>query len=84
MKEFDRLPLIRASELAQYDFCRRAWWLRTVKKRTPTNNTVLERGTRYHYRHGYQVLAVSRWRWLGTLLMVGGVILVTWGLWVGF
>jgi hypothetical protein len=23
----DNLPFIRASELAEYSFCRRAWWL---------------------------------------------------------
>ena len=43
--------LIQASELAQYGFCHRAWWLGTVKGVRSANRTALARGTRQVARH---------------------------------
>lgn len=72
----NKLSLIRASELAQYGYCRRAWWLATVQKLTPRNRTAQERGIRAHRRHADMVRAARRWRQTGLLLIGSGLILV--------
>jgi hypothetical protein len=43
---------IRASEIADYVYCRRAWWLRRVRSVAPANVAQLRAGTRHHERHG--------------------------------
>jgi hypothetical protein len=58
----EELPLIRASELAQYSFCRRAWWLGTVKRIPSNNQTTLTRGRGIHRHHASQVRIALRWR----------------------
>ncbi len=82
----DELPLIRASELAQYHFCHRAWWLSTVKGMPSRSQAALARGTRQHQHHERQVYAAGRWRQLslmllgsGLLLLIGAVLLGLWG-----
>lgn len=70
------LPLIRASELTQYSFCHRAWWLGTVKGLSPRDRTTLTRGRQMHIRHRRQVQAVSRWRWAGLGLLGSGSLLL--------
>ena len=43
---------IRASEIADYLYCRRAWWLSRVEGYDAKNVRVLEGGHRYHGAHG--------------------------------
>lgn len=45
-------PWIRASEIAEYVYCRRAWWLRHVRHIAPANTRQLQAGTRHHEQHG--------------------------------
>lgn len=45
-------PWIRASEIADYVYCRRAWWLRQVRGVVPANVRQLQAGTRHHEQHG--------------------------------
>lgn len=45
-------PWIRASEINDYVYCRRAWWLRRVRAVASTNVTQMRAGTDYHQRHG--------------------------------
>ncbi|MCL4301894.1 MAG: hypothetical protein KJ077_39730 [Anaerolineae bacterium] len=71
-----RLPLIRASELNQYSFCHRSWWLGTVKQIPANNQTVLAHGIQTHRHHSYQVRAALRWRQASVFLFAGGVILL--------
>ncbi len=47
--------IIRASELAQYAYCARAWWLGNVMGVKPTNTRDLQRGLDLHRAHGQQV-----------------------------
>lgn len=76
-------PLIRASELAQFDFCRRAWWLATVKQLPAESQSWLQRGRSQHARHGRQVQLAAIWRWAGlALLLAGCLFLVTALLWL--
>lgn len=43
---------IRASEIGDYVFCRRAWWLKRVRGVAPQNVRQLEAGTAHHQQHG--------------------------------
>ncbi len=45
-------PWIRASEIGDYVYCRRAWWLRRVRGVASTNVTRMQAGTQHHERHG--------------------------------
>jgi hypothetical protein len=68
----EHLPLIRASELAQYNFCRRTWWLGTIKGIPSRNQTALTRGGQIHRSHAYQVQTALRWRHASFFLLSGG------------
>ena len=68
-------PTIRASEIGQYVFCQRAWWLGTVQGYRPVNEAELSAGTQAHLQHGRSVAASQRWQWVGyALLVVGGLL----------
>ena len=69
-------PVIRASELAQYSFCQRAWWLGTVKGLPSQSQAALDRGTRLHQQHGRLVDTAGRWRRLGLVLLAGGFLIM--------
>lgn len=80
------LPVIRASELASYSFCRRAWWLTTVKQIPAQSEPNLRRGRQAHARHEMQVRAAVRWRYGGFWLIgAGGLffMLALLSLWLG-
>ncbi|ABU57908.1 MULTISPECIES: hypothetical protein [Roseiflexus] len=74
-----RLPIIRASEIGEYVYCARAWWLRRVAGLEPEERARREYGTTLHHRHARSV-ALSRLfaiiaALLGTLalaLLIGG------------
>lgn len=66
----ERLPIIRASELGEYVYCARAWWLRRVLGWEPEGHARREYGTALHRRHG-RALAGSR-----ALLLLAGALLV--------
>lgn len=73
----DDLPLLRASELTQYSFCHRAWWLETVKRIPSNNQMALTRGVKVHRSHEYQVRAALRWRQASFFLFgSGGLLLI--------
>jgi hypothetical protein len=69
------LPLIRASELAQYSFCQRAWWLTTVKKVPSQNQAKLSRGSQQHTQHEGQVRRAGLWQRAGFFLISSGTVL---------
>lgn len=52
-----RPPVIRASEIGEYVYCARAWWLRRVADLEPDAQTLerMVRGTQLHQRHGRAV-----------------------------
>lgn len=51
---------IRASEIGEYVYCRRSWWLRRVRAVPTTHVTRMQAGTQYHARHG-QLVETSSW-----------------------
>lgn len=72
----DKQHVIRASELAQFSFCRRAWWLAAVKGHKPQNQAALSRGILTHNRHFQHVQTAQRWRYASFFLFCGGGLLL--------
>jgi hypothetical protein len=70
-------PIIRASEINQFAFCQRAWWLGTVQGYRPINEAELRAGTEAHRQHGRTVAASQRWQRMGYVLLVLGGLLLT-------
>ena len=72
-------PIVRASELSQYTFCARAWWLGRVKGYRSANLAAMEQGEARHRAHGSTVVGYHRLRWLAlALLLLAAVLLVAW------
>jgi CRISPR/Cas system-associated exonuclease Cas4 (RecB family) len=75
-------PIIRASEISQFVFCQRAWWLGSVQGYRPVNDAAMSAGTRAHHQHGRSVAASQRWQRVGYVLFAIAVVLgavVLWG-----
>jgi hypothetical protein len=75
-------PIIRASEIGQFVFCQRAWWLGTVQGYRPVNEVALRTGTQAHHQHGRALAAARRWQWVAYGLFVIAALLgavVVWG-----
>lgn len=76
--------VIRASELGEYVYCARAWWLRRVQGVQSRNLAAMQRGQAAHGRHGRSVAAYQtqrRWAWVlaGLALLAGLAALVAAG-----
>ena len=69
--------LIRASELARWAYCQRAWWLEHVQGMTPDNLAALAQGRVAHDEHARLVRRSERYRRLARVVaLVGGVLLL--------
>lgn len=68
------MKTIRASELGEYVFCHRAWWLRQVQGYESANVRELAEGTAAHATHGRLVSAAWGLRALAILLFVVALI----------
>jgi hypothetical protein len=51
---------IRASEISDYVYCGRSWWLQRVRGFVSQNQRQLETGTSYHRQHG-RLLQRATW-----------------------
>jgi hypothetical protein len=71
---------IRASEIGEYVFCRRAWWLRVVQGHVSANVADLTAGTAAHAQHGRAVGASSALRLVALLLLAAAVAAGLWTL----
>jgi CRISPR/Cas system-associated exonuclease Cas4 (RecB family) len=72
-------PIIRASELSQYAFCARAWWLGRVKGYRSSNLAAMQQGEAQHRAHGRSVERYQRLRRLAAvLLLLAGLLIVAW------
>jgi len=72
-------PIIRASEIAQYDFCARAWWLGRVMGYRSTNLAAMQQGAARHRAHGRTVEGYHRLRQLAlALISLAGALIVVW------
>jgi hypothetical protein len=69
------MPIIRASDIGNYLYCRRAWWYR--KKGVQSENMAeLAAGTELHHQHGRQVLAAGITRLIGMILFMAALALL--------
>lgn len=66
--------LIRASELSQYAYCARAWWLGRVMGYRSANVKAMQAGTARHRAHGRIVEGAHRLRRLAVALLVLAVV----------
>ncbi len=63
---------LRASEIASYVYCRRAWWYE--QQGYPSSHTELRRaGEGRHQEHGRQVVAAGCLRALAYLCLLAGL-----------
>lgn len=62
--------ILRASEVGQYTFCARAWWLGNVEGYASSNQQALADGQAAHHRHGRQVQASATLTRLAYLLLL--------------
>lgn len=70
----DERPIIRASDISRYVFCRRAWWY-DRQGIASANVDAMRRGQRIHLHHGVLVRAVQVLAILAALLVITGVFL---------
>lgn len=75
----ERDEILRASEVGQYAYCARAWWLGRVMGYRSTNLVAMTQGTERHRAHGR---GVERAHWLlrvaVMLMLLAAVLLATW------
>jgi len=62
--------LVRASELSQYAYCARAWWLGRVMGYRSANVEAMNAGTARHRAHGRSVEGAYRLQRLALALLV--------------
>lgn len=76
-----RTRRVTASQVGQYAFCARAWWLGTVEKREPAHQAQLDAGQMAHERHGWNVVLARLGRRLALILVgVAVLALAAWAL----
>ena len=72
-------PVVRASEIAQYAFCARAWWLGRVRGYRSSNVAAMRQGEAGHRAHGQIVVGYHLLRRLAVgLLVLAGLLLIAW------
>ena len=77
--------LVRASDIASWTYCHRAWWLAHVQQAENENPQALRRGDRAHQRHGAGLVRSSQLQRLGLILVLAGLALAILALllWLG-
>ena len=68
--------VIRASEIGQYDFCAKAWWLGSIEGVRPSNVGELQAGATAHAEHGRQVRRAAQMQLIAIGLVVLGTIVL--------
>jgi CRISPR/Cas system-associated exonuclease Cas4 (RecB family) len=69
------MAMIRASEVGEYVYCARAWWLRRVAGEEPDGQARRDLGTAMHAAHGRGVALSGLALWGGLLLLGAGLLL---------
>lgn len=77
-------PWIRASEIGEYVYCHRAWWLKQVKGLRSANVQQLQAGQNFHAQHGLQVRKVTWMRKLAYAFIFIAVALAVFQLLTGW
>ena len=68
--------VIRASEIGQYTYCGKAWWLSTAEGVAPANTADLARGTAAHAAHGREVIGARALPLIAIALIVIAVLVL--------
>jgi CRISPR/Cas system-associated exonuclease Cas4 (RecB family) len=74
---------IRASEISDYLYCRRAWWLKRVRGQASQNEAALTTGTYHHQQHGRSVQRSIWSRRLAYAILFMAVALITFQILMG-
>ena len=69
------MQTLRSSDIGNYLYCRRAWWLRRQGYESE-NQAELSSGTELHRLHGRKVMAAGLTRVLGFLLLLLALVLL--------
>jgi CRISPR/Cas system-associated exonuclease Cas4 (RecB family) len=72
----ERRTNISASEIGEYVYCARAWWLRRVEGFVPDGRERREQGTNLHQRHGQAVATSGVLIWVGVALLIVAALLL--------
>ncbi|MCO6452158.1 MAG: hypothetical protein J5I90_15360 [Caldilineales bacterium] len=75
-------PVIRASEVGQWAYCHRAWWL-AQQGFDNQNVAVMAAGTEAHEQHNRAVASAQRTRNLAVILLACGAVLLLAALLIG-
>ncbi|HEY5983461.1 MAG TPA: hypothetical protein VIU38_08305 [Anaerolineales bacterium] len=68
-------PVIRASEIGSYLYCRRAWWYRKQGIESE-NQAELAGGTELHVQHGRNVMAAGLLQIAGYAVLLVAIVLL--------
>jgi len=74
-EEMSSHRVIRASEIGQYAFCARAWWLGSVQGQPSSHQREMTAGEIVHRRHGRGVGMTTRLTLLAYVLLAIAIIL---------
>jgi hypothetical protein len=66
--------IIRASEIGEYEYCARAWWLGRVLGRERENQQALAAGRARHVRHGRGVALSVFLQRVGLILVLAAIV----------
>jgi CRISPR/Cas system-associated exonuclease Cas4 (RecB family) len=70
------METIRASEVGEYTYCARSWWLRRVAGEEPEGRERREAGVALHAAHG-RAVGLSGWAvWAGVAVFALGLLLL--------
>ncbi|MDX1614398.1 MAG: hypothetical protein R3300_08815 [Candidatus Promineifilaceae bacterium] len=72
--------VIQASEIAEYAYCRRAWWLKRRRGHSSANSEPLARGRRHHQAHGRVVVAFGLLQRLALVVLFVAVAILVFAL----
>jgi CRISPR/Cas system-associated exonuclease Cas4 (RecB family) len=70
----------RASEVGEFVYCHRAWWLHRIEGNRPANQVALARGESAHASHSGLVRLAALLRRGAILGVVAGIVMVLVGL----
>jgi CRISPR/Cas system-associated exonuclease Cas4 (RecB family) len=75
-KKIQKVRTIRASEIASYLYCQRAWWYQRQGIESE-NQASLAGGTQLHARHGRSMMISSCLRWIAYAILLLALSLAT-------
>lgn len=77
-----RERFISASELGEYAYCRRAWWLRAVRGvTTERQSNRFSGGHAAHRRHAWSLWWARALGWIAVVLVAAAIALLVWRTW---